>query len=92
MSQHLLEYKFDPFMRVQSWYVDGKALEFRAFPGPWVNTTANAEDIRTEWVKTIMVNVAFECGWRPEYSDIWPILFPGQPLPRGATQTWPQTP
>lgn len=89
---HSLAYRYDPFRCVYSWHVDGKALEFRAFPTPLLVMTANSEDILTGWVKTIMVGVEFESGWRPGYADIWPILYPGLPLPRGATQTWPQTP
>lgn len=78
---------------VACWHVDGKPLEFRAFPpAVFPTSTVNLEDVRTEWVKVIMVGVEFECAWRPGYADIWPILFPGVPLPRGATQTWPQCP
>lgn len=92
---HVLEYRRDPYRDRDAWFVDGKSLEFRAFPSEHdlnLETTAPLADIRAEWVRRIMIGVEFETGWRPGYSDIWPILFPHIPLTTNVGQYWPQTP
>lgn len=89
---HTLTYAYDPLTLVSRWFVDGKPLEYRAFPSPQAPTTAQVGDIQLRWVQAVMCAVQFETNWRPDYSDIWPILYPGLPIPRGDHQFWSQTP
>ena len=94
-STHLLEYKLDPLTGFSRWFVDGRALDFRAFPTDAVRsmvTTASMDDVRYGWVLRCMNSIQFEINWRPGYDDLWPILFPGVRTPNGSGQYWSQLP